>query len=432
MHCIKPIIFGCSLLLVLLFSTSASANRQINLYLGEVKSIHVGEVTRLAVGLDQLLGANILDNGELLLIPKAPGETQLHLWKTGEKKVTFNITILPAEASRVLRQIRSVFRSFDQVTFRHEAGIVLAEGKIRPEDAEMFQQNLQKFPSIMSFVRAEQLELKDMVKMDVKVLEINRSDGMQLGINWDNAISGPSLALVNNFKPTNFVYGSEDNPLLEVFGTSIPVNSSKSYSYAGIATGINSIINLLKEDGTARILAEPSLSTRTGQPASFHSGGAYPLAVLNEFGQPVVQMQEYGIQLDIEPNIDEHGNIISAVRAEMSSIDFSTIVQGVPGLLTRNTESVVNMKSGETLVISGLVKVEDSKSYEKIPYLGDIPVLGELFTSRNFQEGRSELIILVTPSIQQPLTELPEEIQRTLDDMSDIGAETSLNQQLID
>ena len=405
--------------LVLAQSTLAAPTKQyIELYMGQVKTIQVGKIKRIAVGMDTVLGASVMDNGELLLIPKTPGSTELHVWKAGERKLTVTVDVLPAQASKILKELRSIFRTFEHVSFRHESGIILAEGKIRPEDATLFQGTLGKFPGVISMGRAEQIEIKDMVKMQVKVLEINKNNGLQFGINWDNAISGPSLALVTNFKPNDYyVFGSDGNKLLELFDGTLPISSSKAYGYGGIATGINSIINLLKEQGTARILAEPSLSTRSGEKASFQSGGSYPLAVLNEFGQPVVEMQDYGIQLDIEPVIDEQGNIISTVRAEMSSIDFSTVVQGVPGLLTRNTESVVNMRAGETLVISGLIKMEDSRSYEKLPLLGDIPILGELFTSRNFQEGRSELIILVTPTVAKVDVPLPDDIQQNLTEM---------------
>lgn len=420
--------------LVLAQSTlAAPAKQYIELYMGQVKTIQVGEVKRIAVGMDTVLSASVMDNGELLLIPKTPGSTELHVWKAGERKLTVTVDVLPAQASKTLKELRSIFRTFEHVSFRHESGIILAEGKIRPEDATLFQGTLEKFPGVISMVRAEQIEIKDMVKMQVKVLEINKNDGLQFGINWDNAISGPSLALVTNFKPNDYyVFGSDDNKLLKLFDGTLPVSSSKAYSYGGIATGINSIINLLKEQGTARILAEPSLSTRSGEKASFQSGGSYPLAVLNEFGQPVVEMQDYGIQLDIQPVIDEQGNIISTVRAEMSSIDFSTVVQGVPGLLTRNTESVVNMRAGETLVISGLIKVEDSRSYEKLPLLGDIPILGELFTSRNFQEGRSELIILVTPTVAKVDVPLPDSIQQNLTEMDDTEVDVPTSDWLLD
>lgn len=420
--------------LVLAQSTLATPAKQyIELYMGQVKTIQVGMVKRIAVGMDTVLGASVMDNGELLLIPKTPGSTELHVWKAGERKLTVTVDVLPAQASKTLKELRSIFRTFEHVSFRHESGIILAEGKIRPEDATLFQGTLEKFSGVISMVRAEQIEIKDMVKMQVKVLEINKNDGLQFGINWDNAISGPSLALVTNFKPNDYyVYGSDGNKLLELFDGTLPISSSKAYGYGGIATGINSMINLLKEQGTARILAEPSLSTRSGEKASFQSGGSYPLAVLNEFGQPVVEMQDYGIQLDIEPVIDDQGNIISNVRAEMSSIDFSTVVQGVPGLLTRNTESVVNMRAGETLVISGLIKVEDSRSYEKLPLLGDIPILGELFTSRNFQEGRSELIILVTPTVAKVDVSLPDDIQQNLTDMESTEVNVPTSDWLLD
>jgi pilus assembly protein CpaC len=427
-----------NILIVISLLTSAAAfsysDRNIELYVGEIKTIDVGQVKRIAVGIDSILGTNVLDNGELLLIPKEPGETQLHIWKPGEKQFTFTVNIVSSDTAKYLKRLRSVFRSFKNITFRNENGMVIVEGKIRPEDEELFNERVASFPNVLSFVRAEHIELKDMIKMEVKVLELNKTNNLQFGVNWDNAIQGPSVALVNSFKPNDyFVFAAEGNPFLGLFddGT-IPINSSTSHTYAGMMSGINSVINLLKEDGDARILAEPSLSTRSGQQASFHSGGQYPIAILNEYGQPIIEMQDYGIQLEIEPVADEHGNIISKIRAEMSSLDFSTVVNGVPGILTRNTESVVNLKAGETLVISGLLRAEDSEAYEKIPFLGDIPILGELFTSRNFKEGRSELIILVTPTIQEAMTELPDDLEKTITELKNLGNIEPMSAQLID
>ncbi|MGZ9899909.1 type II and III secretion system protein family protein [Shewanella gaetbuli] len=423
-----------AVLLLVPMAALAHAHSNIELYVGEVKTLDVGQVKRIAVGLDSLLATKMLDNGELLLIPKAPGETQLHIWKSGNKQFTFTINVLSTDTAKYLQRLRSIFRSFRNITFRNENDMVIVEGKIRPEDEELFNARIATFANVMSFVRAEHIELKDMIKIDVKVLELNKTNNLQFGINWDNAIQGPSVALVNNFKPNDFfVFSAENNPLLRLFDDGgIPVSSSSSHTYAGMMSGINSVINLLKEDGDARILAEPSLSTRSGQQASFHSGGEYPIAILNEYGQPVIEMQDYGIQLEIEPVTDEHGNIISKIRAEMSSLDFSTVVNGVPGILTRNTESVVNLKAGETLVISGLLKAEDSEAYEKIPFLGEIPILGELFTSRNFKEGRSELVILVTPSIQTAITELPDSLDKTISDLKNLGNIKPMSAQLID
>uniref|UniRef100_A0A486XIK0 Type II/IV secretion system secretin RcpA/CpaC, associated with Flp pilus assembly n=1 Tax=Rheinheimera sp. BAL341 TaxID=1708203 RepID=A0A486XIK0_9GAMM len=409
--------------------------QRIETYVGAVQTLEPGDVTRVAIGQDSILGTSVLDNGELLLIPKSPGETQLYVWTRGERKHSYHVSILAEDVHRQIRMLRSIFKSFAHVGFRHEGGFIVAEGKVRPEDKELFETHIKSFPNVMSLVRAEQIEFKDMISMKVQVIEINKKYTKQLGVKWDNSIFGPSIGYVHNFKANGaFAYAREGNPLAELFEGSPPalsLGSASAQSYAGIMTGISSMINLLQEDGYARMLAEPSLSTRSGEMASFQSGGQFPIAVLNQFGQPVIEMQDYGIQLDIEPVTDDDGNIISRVRAEMSSIDFATVVNGVPGILTRNTESVVNLRSGETMVISGLMKAEDSKALSKLPWLGDIPLLGELFTSRNFVEGRSELIILVTPRISGALSELPESLSNQLQELQQLRAEGAITDQLL-
>ncbi|SEH81093.1 pilus assembly protein CpaC [Rheinheimera pacifica] len=421
---------------VLVFATDGEASVQtIETYVGAVKTLEPGDITRVAIGQDAILGTTVLDNGELLLIPKAAGDTELHIWTRGERKHSYLVSILAADVHRQLTQLRSIFKSFVHVAFRHESGFIIAEGKVRPEDKDLFESHITKFPNVMSLVRPEQVEFKDMISMKVQVLEINKKYTKQLGIKWDSSIFGPSIGYVHNFKANGaFAYAREGNPFIDLFEGSpaaISLGSASAHSYAGIMTGISSMINLLKEDGNARMLAEPSLSTRSGEMASFQSGGQFPIAVLNQFGQPMIEMQDYGIQLDIEPVTDDDGNIISRVRAEMSSIDFATVVNGIPGILTRNTESVVNLRSGETMVISGLMKTEDSKAVSKLPLLGDIPIIGELFTSRNFIEGRTELIILVTPRIAGVLTELPESVTKQLSELQQLRSADSITDQLL-
>jgi len=376
----------------------------ISLHVGSVKTLDVGNVIRVAIGLDSILGSSILDNGQLLLIPKAAGETDIHIWKKGERFESYRVIISASNTVQGLQTIRTVLSSFKKVKVRVVDNYFVVEGKVSPDRYEIIQDVLTQFPGVISMVTAENVVMKDMVNFKIQVLEVNKNYAKNLGIAWDRAAAGPNIGFVKNFRANGRYVLSNENSQFgsELFDADSPVigfNDESSYSFLGIAFGLSSQINLLKEDGVVRTLAEPYLSTRSGEQASFHSGGSYPLAVLNEFGQPVVEMQDYGIQLDILPTSDEQGNIISSVRAEMSTLDFSTIVNGVPGLLTRETQSVINLKSGDTMVISGLVQISDSKAVEKVPLLGDIPILGELFTSKNFNESKTELIILVTPKI---------------------------------
>ncbi|MCO7223839.1 type II and III secretion system protein family protein [Pleionea sp. CnH1-48] len=422
---------------LILFSVSSSAAsrlKSIKLHVGSVKTLAVGDVVRVAVGRDQILGTSILDNGELLLIPKEAGETDLHIWKKGERKLSYRVSITAANMRQQVRTIKNVMRSFRNIEVRDYNGIVIVEGKVDPKKYDMFQGTLSQFPGVVSLVEPEDVVIKDMIRLSVQVLEVNKNYAKNLGIKWDRAIAGPTVSYLQHFNPNrrymtiNEASGFDPDDVAAAIG----FNSASGYTYTGIATSIMSQINILQEDGAARTLAEPSLSTRSGEAATFHSGGEYPLAVLNEFGQPVVEMQDYGVQLDIEPMSDENGNIISKISAEMSTIDFSTIVNGVPGLLKRKTESVVNLKSGETIAISGLLQSSDSKAVEKMPFLGDIPILGELFKSKNFSENRTELIILVTPHIVKPDSAVPEKLRRHIESLRKVKEQSDIEDELLD
>jgi len=417
----------------------ASSKKQkiISLHVGSVKTLDVGKVIRVAIGLDTILGSSILENGQLLLIPKAPGETDIHIWKKGERFESYRVVITASNTVRGLKTLRKVLRSFNKVSVNEIDGYFIIEGKVSPDRFESYQEVIGQFPGVISMATAENVIMKDMINFKIQILEVNKNYTKNLGIAWNRVAAGPNIGFVRNFRANGrYVVLNEDDTLGSgLFDPDAPVigfNDASSYSYLGMVFGLSSQINLLKEDGAARTLAEPNLSTRSGEAASFHSGGSYPLAVLNEFGQPVVQMQDYGIQLDIEPISDEHGNIISSIRAEMSTLDFSTIVNGVPGLLTRETESVLNLKSGDTMIISGLVQVTDSKAVEKVPLLGDIPIFGELFKSKNFNENKTELVILVTPQIVSPDDTIPEDLAKHIDSLKKVLSKSEIEDELLE
>ena len=119
-------------------------------------------------------------------------------------------------------------------------------------------------------------------------------------------------------------------------------------------------------------------------------------------GQTIVEFKEYGIKLDVSPLVDAGGNVRTAVETEISSLDPSVSVEGAPGLLTRRASTEVNVRSGETIVISGLLSSESSKDIERVPGIGRLPVIGRFFRSRNTREAVSELVIFVTPEVIEP------------------------------
>ena len=172
--------------------------------------------------------------------------------------------------------------------------------------------------------------------------------------------------------------------------------------YLGLASTLTSVINLAVSNGDAGMLAAPELATRSGGEAKFLAGGQIPLPVTNATGQVSVTFKDYGIKLNITPIVDENDVIQAKLETEVSAIDPSVSVQGIPGFTTRSTSSDINLKSGQTVVLSGLVNENMSKAVDKFPFLGDVPVMGALFRSTNFTAGRSDLVVFVTPMVVDP------------------------------
>jgi len=423
----------------------------LDLHAGAVRVLDVGDVERVAVGRDELLGTSVISGGRLLLIGREPGSTDLRVWlKNGsEQQWTVNISerdmgrvvatlstlledypglrvksvgtiaIVEGEApassmeaiKALINQIPGVVPmmtssassidvltdAFPSVRARVQNGVTIFEGEVLAADYEMFLEAVKRYPDTLSLVRKTNVAPAPMIRIALRLLEINREHSRRIGINWDDSFAGPSVgstgASITNsrFRVTP--------PGLDNLVQNIGINDARWFAYAGWTTQVFSAVEMLEQENQASILAEPNLTTRSGMPANFLAGGEYPYIVIGDFGQPGVEFKEYGVRLDIEPTVDESGNIQSTIKIEVSSIDRANVVNNVPGLLKRTTESVMTVRSGQTMILSGLVSADDTNNMNGVPGLSRIPVLGQLFKSRNFQTRKTELVVMVTPTI---------------------------------
>ncbi|MDE2442513.1 MAG: type II and III secretion system protein, partial [Betaproteobacteria bacterium] len=268
---------------------------------------------------------------------------------------------------------------------------------------------LKVLPKVVNLVLEEDVTMKKMVYLKVQIMEFKKSALENLGVQWGASAAGPGMALAGDLiNNSQFRYSSGTiAPSFQVSPTggaasalSIPNQIGKAYF--GIATALGSSINLSINNGDAWILAAPELSTRSGGEAKFLAGGQVPLPSMSSTGMSGVNFKDYGIKLTIKPNADEKGNIQATISTELSDIDPAVTVQGIPGFLMRSTDSEVNVRSGQTIVISGLLDQKSSNDTNKFPFLGDLPILGSLFKSNNFKNGRTDLVIFVTPMITDP------------------------------
>jgi pilus assembly protein CpaC len=259
----------------------------------------------------------------------------------------------------------------------------------------------------------------DQVMLKVKLVEMSRTDLKNIGVNLQNVTSNGNFAW-------QVLQGSEI-----LFHTADPdVNAFSSYNSVlarGTSTNTNALIrykdvsgllDALETQGLAHVLAEPSLTTTSGQAASFLAGGQFPLPVFGNNNTVTLDYQPFGVSLNFTPVVLSQDRISLTVAPEVSTLNFNNPIQvsGVtyPILDTRRASAVVELGSGDSFVLAGLLKNESSNNIAKFPGVGDIPVLGALFRSTQFQNNQTELVILVTPYIVRPVAD-PTRLQTPID-----------------
>jgi pilus assembly protein CpaC len=187
------------------------------------------------------------------------------------------------------------------------------------------------------------------------------------------------------------------------------VNNITGVTYNHGNWDINSMIDALAEDGFVTVLAEPNLTAMSGETASFLAGGEFPIPVPQGQGAVTIMFRQYGISLAFTPTLIGEDRINLHVKPEVSqltsdgSITIDSIV--VPGLSTRRAETTIELGSGQSFAIAGLLSHNQQQTVDKYPFLGDMPILGQLFRSSQFQNDQSELVIIITPYIVKPSTE---------------------------
>lgn len=395
-------------LILAVTSSLANAADQISMFIGEVKILEVGSVDRVAVGNGGLLSTSILDNGQLLMLAEKEGETIVHIWYSDGAESDVKVQILAVDTNRVMTELETLLSGLRGVEVKQVGQKIFLTGKLNCiagiedcEEDKVVKTIIQAYPDVINltqitFIQAPTiLPSTKMVSMDLKLTEFNTRALHNIGINWQDVITGPSAAFAHIWAPSAFLA-----PLINEASPNFPVVGSTLVSpegTVGVGTDISSVINLFAQNGDAVILAEPRLSSRSGGNAEFLAGGEIPV-VTSSLAGTNVEYKEFGIILNISPVVDDENNILATVETEVSAVDQS-IALDPPGFLTRKTKTEAHMKDGETLVLSGLVSRDISEAIDKFPILGDLPIIGALFRSTDWQNKLTEMVIFVTPTV---------------------------------
>jgi pilus assembly protein CpaC len=387
--------FGLLMLGLVVVPVSAQTQPEyIQLYVGQAHILNEPNVRRIAVGNGKVLQATALDNKQILLLPELAGQSTVHLWTKNNLERSMVITVLPADATRLVAEVQSLLGNASNVSARVVGDKVLVEGNDLNEAQSLRLAEISKrYPQVISL--ASKVGVERMVEMDVRMVEIKREAIETLGVKWGSSAQGPNFGIVGD------LYRSQS---LRPGGAAIGVGGidgrARIAPFAGLvslATNFTSALNYMVQNGDAVILAEPRLSCRSGGSAKFIAGGELPIPTTSSLGQTSVQFKEYGVKFDVSPTVSDSGVIAAKIATEISAINFDVMVKDIPGLTKRRAETEVNLRENETLVIAGLTSDESSRNIDKVAGLGDIPILGKLFRSRAFRERQTDLLIFITP-----------------------------------
>ncbi|MBD9535963.1 pilus assembly protein N-terminal domain-containing protein [Stenotrophomonas sp. STM01] len=374
------------------------------LYVGQAAVYRLPRaLKRVAVGNGEMLQVTNIGRNELVVIGNKTGDSTIHLWMQDGSQIEVPVTVGESDAEGLADTVRTLLADAGNITVHTISDRVVVTGQdVHPGIAARIASLKEIYPQLLDFTSSDPVGMRPMVLMDVKIMEFDSNALEELGIKWDNVIRGPSGGLLKDFTTNDYYRVLPDGSPFENLQPALPTAVRGTQAFFGIATTIGSSINLLMNKGKAFMLASPQLSARSGGSAKFLVGGEVPIPIPQGFGQVTVDFKEYGIKLDIEPVVNSNDEISTTFMAEVSRIDPSVMVQGVPGFTTRRTSSEINVRAGETIVVSGLVDSSAAKSAEKFPILGDIPILGKLFRSDGFRGNRTELVMFVTPRVISP------------------------------
>ena len=403
------------------------AHKDLSLEVGQNRLLILSEqITRVSVAEPKVADLKVITPTQLLLTAKGVGATDLTLWNRRDDPFVISLRV-----GRNLEALRKQLKDlFPQETINVTAAgdLVVLSGEVGdvrvPERAaEVAKLHAERLTNLIH-VRGNQ-----QVQLEVKFAEVSRKGLREMSF---NVFHRDALG-----RFVGGMTGSTTNPgtFLNIPGTG-PASTPQLYPPgAGGAFNVffsglprfpfSAMVSLLESTGLAKILAEPTLVAMSGQEARFLAGGEFPIPMSTGLGATSVEWKKFGIILRFTPTVIDEGTIHLKLMAEVSDVDPTrgVVVGGfsLPGMTSRQSETTVRLGDGQSFAIAGLLSNRVRSNVDKIPLLGDLPILGMLFRSVNYQRDESELLVVVTARLTKPLA--PHEVPAlpTDDELNDPG-----------
>ena len=363
-----------------------------------------GPATTVFVANPDIADVQVPNRKSFLVFGKQAGSTVVYAFIGGE--VTSYTVIVGKPEGDISSAIRKVAPKANVDVTSAPGGVTLTGDVASPRDAANAKAVAQQILGPKDNVALD-AGVTDSVQVNLRVTvaEVSRQATKNLGFNWNALFSDGTLAvgLLTGRTPVTS------------FGNFIPDPSTSHLDSVGAQFNngnynVAAIVDALRDEGLITVLAEPNLTAISGEPANFLAGGEFPVPVSQGPQQITIEWKRFGVSIDFTPTVLDSHRISIRVAPEVSELsDAGAIVLDnikVPGIAVRRAQTTVELASGQSFAIAGLFQNNASNSVQRLPWLGDLPVLGALFRSSSYQRNESELVIIVTPYIVQPVSDI--------------------------
>ncbi len=373
------------------------------------------ETSRVFVSDPTIADAVVVSPHEVVFNGKAPGNTTIMVWH-GENVSQFNIAVEP-DLSEIQKQLQATFPN-EQIEISSSKDAILLTGVVSDQAIATQSAAIAALhaKSVVNLLQAPPADNRQ-VMLQVKFATVDRTTLNQLGVNLfsvNNKLVGTTTTQQFQFPRIGQLQlsrGPDGQP--ELGNQQVTVTDLLNLFAFRPDINIGATLRLLERNNLLEILAEPNLITVSGREANFLAGGEFPFPVISSTGSgaqaaPVVtiQFRPFGVRLVFTPTVEANGMIHLKVRPEVSALDFANAltIQGflIPAISTRQAETEVELREGESFAIAGLIDNRAIQVMSKIPGIGDLPVLGHLFRTREVQKTNSELLVVITPHFVKP------------------------------
>jgi pilus assembly protein CpaC len=381
---------------------SAAGATDIDLLVGRSTVVNVGSpIARVSLTVPDIADAMVTAPGQLLIHGKQPGTISLFVWDRGGAISTYEVKVR-RDLSALVEQMKQLFPG-EQITVIGSGKDVVISGTVSSQyvvekAANVAAGYVEKADNVVNLLKQQEGVASNQVMLRVRFAEVSRSAVQELGASF--FANGFKKDWLGRTAPSGVAspdFDAEKGLVFSDFLNLFVFNSKE---------GLGGVVRALQTKGMFQSLAEPNLIATNGKEASFLAGGEYPYPVVqsgNGGNSVTIMFKEFGVRLSFTPTVLGGDLVHLKVRPEVSSLDFANAVSidgfRVPALSTRRTETEVELRDGQTFAIAGLLNNTLTNTMSKIPGIGDIPILGNLFRSKAHQKNQTELVVMITPVI---------------------------------